>query len=96
MGSFLAQEERWPEAEAALRRSLEVRRETLGGDHPMTARSLVALAEVLEQTRGPEAAVPLLQDAREILLARLGAQHEQTAAVTAKLAKVTSSGTTSR
>ena len=69
---------RYPEAEPLYVRSLSIREQQLGADHPDTATSLNNLAALYESMgRYPEAQ-PLYLRALEIFLSRLGEHHPNT------------------
>ncbi|OCQ91517.1 hypothetical protein BCR12_11900 [Limnothrix sp. P13C2] len=66
-------------AEPLLRRSLEIREQVLGANHPDTADSLHNLAELYKSQGRYEAAEPLYQRSLEIREQVLGADHPDTA-----------------
>jgi tetratricopeptide (TPR) repeat protein len=70
---------RYPEAEPLYRRSLQIREQQLGADHPDTATSLNNLAALYySQGRYPEAE-PLYRRSLQIREQQLGADHPDTA-----------------
>ena len=72
---------RYPEAKPLYVRSLSIREQQLGADHPDTATSLNNLATLYhEMGRHPEAE-PLYLEALEICFNRLGKNHRQTQTV---------------
>ncbi len=65
------------QADTAFRRNLDLRRKTLGEDHPLTAWALADYAEFLV-TRGQFArAEPMLKQARAIFVGTLGPNHPE-------------------
>ena len=68
----------YAEAESLCRQALEIRRTTLGTEHPDYAASLNNLARVLEATGQYAEAKPLYQQAVEIVRTALGDEHPNT------------------
>ncbi|MEM9246131.1 MAG: tetratricopeptide repeat protein [Cyanobacteria bacterium P01_F01_bin.153] len=70
----------YSEAEPLLRRTLEIREEQLGANHPDTANSLNNLALLYESQRRYSDAEPLLRRSLKISEEQLGVTHPDTAA----------------
>jgi tetratricopeptide (TPR) repeat protein len=76
------------EAEALFKRSLEIRRETLGPEHPEVAEGLEGLGSLYAKQGKDDAAEPLLKQAVAVFEKAIGANHPRVAACLVKLAKV--------
>ncbi|ESA37998.1 kinesin light chain 1, partial [Leptolyngbya sp. Heron Island J] len=72
---------RYEEAEPLYQRSLGIREEQLGPQHPDVVTSLNNLAGLYQEQGRYEEAEPLYQQALAILEERLGSQHPNTVAV---------------
>jgi serine/threonine-protein kinase len=75
-------------AEPLLREAVEIRRASLGPDHPYTARAESQLGECLALQRRIGEALPLLRHAAEILRAVLGDDHPEARQARKRLAPV--------
>jgi tetratricopeptide (TPR) repeat protein len=65
------------EAERCMRQAVVIRRDRLGGEHPLTAWSEVQLADLLMQNGGREEAHLLVSSGLEVLRSRLPAGHSR-------------------
>jgi len=74
-GNLLRALERLDGAEESLRRSLFIKREKLGQDHPSVAWTLNGLAFVSLKRGARDEAAALHEEASDILLRSLGAEH---------------------
>src|SRR5262249_41551296 len=72
LGSTLADEKRFPEAEATLRRGLAIAEKALPPEHPWTTAALRALGDVLTDTGRADDAMPLLERALRSRVAENG------------------------
>ena len=88
LGGALSGQGLLPEAEAAHRESLELRRRALGPKHPDVAESLNDLAVVLGYRGELERAEALHVEALEVIREALGAEHPQVAAALSNLATI--------
>jgi len=88
LGGILGGQGLLPEAEAAHRESLELRRRVLGPKHPDVAESLNDLAVVLGLRGELERAEALHVEALEIIREALGPEHPQVAAALSNLATI--------
>ena len=73
-------------AEPLLREAVEIRRASLGPDHPYTARAESQLGECLALLQRTGEALPLLRHGAEILRAILGEDHPETGLAWKRLA----------
>ena len=79
---------RWPEAEAHLRKAVEVRTAALGADHPATAEDEALLGQWLLAHDRTGEAEPLLRAAHRTLGSVLGPEAPATAEVSRQLASL--------
>ena len=78
------------DAEPHLRTALEIRRQTLGDNHPDTLRSALALGDLLAEAGRGEAAEPLIKSAYEGMRQAYGKVDPRTLSCAAMLASVLS------
>ena len=85
---MLQETDQHAEAESLLRQALEIRRTTLGEEHPRYATSLNNLARILQETDQSAEAEPLYRQALEIRRTTLGAEHPDYAVSLNNLARI--------
>ena len=90
MGMTLRGLGRYVDAKPQLQMAFDIRRRTLGNDHPDTLRAAAALAEVLADARELAEAEPLARTAYEGMQRIFGDEHPKTLGCAALLASVLS------
>ena len=85
LGSLLKTQGQYEEAEPLLREALEVRRRTLGDEHPGTLISINNLGLLLQDQGKYDDAEPLLREALEVKRRTPGDDHPETLKAKQKL-----------
>jgi len=75
-------------AEVLIRRALESREATLGMDHPMTARTLLGLCDVLVEAKRARECEPLMARALETMTSAYGPDHSEVRLATSRLGEM--------